>query len=213
MRSLERFTLEDCADDVAALVRALDAGPVVVCGFSMGGPVALHLWERHPELVSGLVLMSTALGWRATRRERWSWYGMGLFERAFRSVFATSLIDRFLRELFEQSPELAQHRDWLRGEYRRGDVAALAEAGRATGRYDARSFASHIEVPCTVVVTTRDHMVRPSKQRALVRALRNVETIELAGDHDVPFTSVAGFSDAAVAGVSSVMQRVRANYR
>lgn len=208
MRSLERFTLEAAADDVAALVRGLDLGPVVVCGFSMGGPVAMLMWQRHPELVAGLVLMSTALEWRHTRRERWSWYAMGLVERVFRSSFSTSLIDRFLRDLFEQSPPLAEHRDWLRGEYRRGDASAIAEAGRATGRYDARPFVGSIDVPCSVVVTTRDHLVLPSKQRALAAALDDVVVFELPGDHDVPLTSIEAFSEAAVAALTSVVQRI-----
>ena len=44
-----RFELEGCADDVAAMLRALDAGPAIVAGYSMGGPVAQLLWQRHPE--------------------------------------------------------------------------------------------------------------------------------------------------------------------
>ncbi|MEZ5215284.1 MAG: alpha/beta fold hydrolase [Ilumatobacteraceae bacterium] len=36
-----RFTLEDVADDAAALVRSLGVGPVVTVGFSMGGPISM----------------------------------------------------------------------------------------------------------------------------------------------------------------------------
>lgn len=213
MRSLEPFTLEDAADDVAALLRELGTGPVVACGFSMGGPVALLLWQRHPDVVSGLVLMATALEWRASARERIVWRTMGILERVFRSTIATSLVDRYLRELIEQSPSLAEHRDWLRGEYRRGDAAAIAEAGRATGRFDARPFAGNVDVPCAVVLTTRDHLVMPSKQRALVRALRDVVVVPLDGDHDVCLTSVEAFSAAAAEGVASVVSRIGASTR
>src|SRR5271165_355420 len=37
MRSAEPFTLEDCADDAAALLGQLGTGPVIVVGYSMGG--------------------------------------------------------------------------------------------------------------------------------------------------------------------------------
>jgi pimeloyl-ACP methyl ester carboxylesterase len=54
IRSDEPFTLEDCADDAAALVEALGLGPVIAVGYSMGGPIAQLLWRRHRELVAGL---------------------------------------------------------------------------------------------------------------------------------------------------------------
>lgn len=43
------------ADDVAALLRAIGCGPVVVLGFSDGAESALLLAARHPELVRAVV--------------------------------------------------------------------------------------------------------------------------------------------------------------
>src|SRR5947199_7389086 len=48
IRSQERFTLEDAADDAAALLQHLDAAPAVVVGYSMGGSIAVLLQQRHP---------------------------------------------------------------------------------------------------------------------------------------------------------------------
>ena len=55
-----QFSLEACADDTAALLTALGKGPAILVGYSLGGPVATLVWRRHPELVTGLVLCSTA---------------------------------------------------------------------------------------------------------------------------------------------------------
>ena len=49
----------------AATLVALDTGPVIAVGYSMGGPVAQLLWRRHRDLVSGLVLCATCARLRA----------------------------------------------------------------------------------------------------------------------------------------------------
>src|SRR5256885_13033376 len=46
------------ADYVARVVRGLAIPPALVLGHSLGGGVAMHLAIRHPELVSGLVLIA-----------------------------------------------------------------------------------------------------------------------------------------------------------
>ena len=45
------------AGDIAALLRALDTGPVIVAGHSMGAFVAILLAGDHPELVSHVILI------------------------------------------------------------------------------------------------------------------------------------------------------------
>src|SRR5881392_1254434 len=67
------FTLEACADDAAGLLRTLGIRRAVVAGYSMGGPIALLLAQRHAELVGGLVLGATALEWRASSRDQLVW--------------------------------------------------------------------------------------------------------------------------------------------
>ena len=206
LRSEERFTLEAAADDVAALLDVLGVERAVVCGYSMGGPISMLTWHRHPRLVAGLVFEATALEWRASRRERVIWRFMAGVEFVLRSGRPTSMVDRFLMVAAESSPDLAAHRSWVKAELRRGDPSEIADAGRALGRYDARPFAADVDVPTAVVVTTNDRLVRPKKQRALAKAVR-AEVFELAGDHDVPLVSDEAFADRTLAAVRSVASR------
>ncbi len=52
-------TIDDYADDVIALLDALDIHRAVVCGLSMGGYIAMALWRRYPHRVRGLVFCDT----------------------------------------------------------------------------------------------------------------------------------------------------------
>ncbi|MEA4906166.1 MAG: alpha/beta hydrolase [Anaerolineaceae bacterium] len=51
------FSVVGIGEDILALVRALDAGPAVVIGTSMGGGAAVWAATQAPELIRGLVLL------------------------------------------------------------------------------------------------------------------------------------------------------------
>lgn len=57
---LDTTTIDTYADDAAALCRHLGLEGVVALGHSFGGDPAARLAARHPDLVRGLVLMSTS---------------------------------------------------------------------------------------------------------------------------------------------------------
>ena len=48
---------DDCADDVAALIRQERCGPVLLAGSSLDGPIAERLCRRHPDVVAGAALV------------------------------------------------------------------------------------------------------------------------------------------------------------
>jgi pimeloyl-ACP methyl ester carboxylesterase len=53
------FSYEAFGDDLAALVRHLDLGPVDLLGYSLGGGSSLRAALQHPDLLRRLVLVST----------------------------------------------------------------------------------------------------------------------------------------------------------
>jgi len=59
------FTMADCADDAAALVRSMGCERCHVMATSFGGMVALNLAVRHPGLIDLLVLCCTSPGGEA----------------------------------------------------------------------------------------------------------------------------------------------------
>ena len=193
MRSVEPFTLEDCADDAAALLACLGVRNVIAVGYSMGGPVALLLARRHPGVVAALVMQATALEWRHAARERMVWRLLPLVELSLRLGTGAGFTERILRQNIEDRPELAILQPWYAAEFRRGLARELADAGRALSRYDASLWAATLGLPAVMLVTTRDRLVRPAKRRQLAEAL-HAQVIEIAADHDLPLVMGADYA-------------------
>ena len=205
MRGDKPLTLELMADDVAELVKHLGLGPVILVGYSLGGSVSLLVWKRHRNLVKGLVLISTSLRWRTSLRDRIVWNSMAAVEYGLRlGAPEGGMADRYLRMAVEQSPELDQYKSWVKAEIRRGDPSDIAAAGRGLSAFDARDFARDIDVPTTVVVTARDRLVRPVRQRELAKAIPGARVVEVDGAHNAWLVRPKEFNDAVGDALSSV---------
>lgn len=201
------FTLEDCADDAAAVCAVLGITSVIAVGYSMGGPIAMLTSRRHPQLVSGLVLQATAMEWRATARERSRFRMSRLLGPITRRFVRPSTVRMvFARRISPRHP-LRTHLGWMLAEWRRNDPWHMAQAGRAIAEFDARPWVGGLQVPVCVVLTTRDQLVAPRKQRALAEATR-AEVIPLDGDHFVNVAAPQLFSVTTVRAVQ-VVQTVR----
>ncbi len=198
------FTLEDCADDAAAVCGALGIRSVIAVGFSMGGPIAMLTARRHPNLVCGLVLQATAMEWRARRSERARFRISRVLGPVTRRFIRPSTI-RFLfsRRITRRHP-LRPHLGWMMSEWRRNDPWHIAQAGQAIAKFDARPWVSTLNVPSIVVLTTNDQLVSPRKQRELADASR-ATVIPLNGDHFVNVGKPAEFSAATARAVRAVL--------
>lgn len=205
LRTSEKFSLEDCADDVVAIMDHLGISSVTAVGYSMGGPIAMLMSKRHRERVHSLVLCATALEWSATRNERTRWKIGRVVSPVFRLFTTPRLIDRYIKRKIPHSSSAATLRPWLVSEIRRNDSWTMNQAGRALSKHDARPWAATLGVPTASIVTTRDALVAPHKQRALAQATQ-ATVIEIAGDHLVNWQQPELFTAAVVDAIRRVRE-------
>ncbi|MEY2436641.1 MAG: hypothetical protein QOF97_1477 [Acidimicrobiaceae bacterium] len=168
IRSSRRFRLADCADDAAAMLDVMGTGPVIACGFSLGGPVAQLLWKRHPDVVDGLVLCSTAHTLMPGMREQWIFASMMAAAAGSTRVgqMAAYVPIRQVRSRFGGgSPARPSTlRAWARAEMGRHSARMVMEAGVAMSNYSARRWIGRVDVPTAVLVTTKDRAIAPLAQ-------------------------------------------------
>lgn len=207
LRAPGTFDLARCADDAAAVLRALGTGPVIAVGYSMGGPIAMLLRRRHSALVDGMVLAATALEWTGTRRERLRWRLGGAVSPAVTALASPRAIRRSARRWLAHDPQWGRYARWLGDELCRTDFAEMAVVGRALAGHDARPWAADVSGACAVVVTRRDRLVPPRKQRALAAAL-DASTVEVEAGHLGPWRDPNGFGGALARGVEAVRAAV-----
>ena len=193
------YRLDDCADDVAAVVRALRVGPVVVVGYSMGGMVAQAFWRRHRDLTAGLVLCATARNVSGSPFEQLAALSMpfvvgavGLIPPVF--PLGADLVGA--RLLGERLDPRTRRRALDR--MRRMPLVTALAAMQAVCDFSSHRWISGVDVPCAVVVTRHDRVVPPSRQWRLARALPDAVVIEVDGDHDVVLDAPGTFAHELV---------------
>lgn len=185
-------TLPDCADDAVALLDVLGVERAVVVGYSMGGAVAQLVWHRHPGRVAGLVLASTARHFQGGPISD-LWY-RSYTPLAHLAHLAPGPADAIVRLRVERRVRGDQRAAWMRQELERVSPAGLLSSMRSVGAFRSNRWIGTVDVPTSVVITTRDRTVPSRNQRKLAAALPLATTFEHAGPHD----SIVSQADAYV---------------
>jgi len=167
------WTLDQWADDVAAFCRALGVERPVLLGHSFGGFVAFATAARHPELASGLVILSAAA---YTDRElsiaRFAEIGgsdaaaaaRGLFTRPDDETALAAFLQRCLPLYATEPAELMARlgRTIIRSETQ----THFFKPGGEFGRFDYRQALATCHVPTLMLHGGRDPIIPPATAEA-----------------------------------------------
>jgi pimeloyl-ACP methyl ester carboxylesterase len=178
------FSLYDCADDVAAVIKELALEDVVVAGYSMGSIIAQRVWRQHPDLVSGLVLCATTDRFRATVSERTFFQTMEVTMAGLQGLSRSRTVRVAARNTVKVL-DLGQTdvHDWALAEFRSTSPWAVGQAVAALGRHHSRPWLKRIDVPTAVVVTRKDRVIPAERQRALAMRIPAATVHEVDAGH------------------------------
>jgi pimeloyl-[acyl-carrier protein] methyl ester esterase len=186
---LEAFTLDGVVEQLASRF----ARPVAVCGWSLGGAIALHWALRKPENVRCLALVSSTPCF--TTRSDWP-FGM---DEATLLRFAADLetnlastLRRFiglqLRGVDGEKELLAEMRNraFSRGE---PDMATLRGGLAILRDTDFRDLLPGVRQRTLVIAGERDKLSPPEASKALAQALPHSGLVIVQGAGHAPFIS------------------------
>ncbi|QDT52145.1 Arylesterase [Caulifigura coniformis] len=148
-------TMAEFADDVAAVIKAMKLGPVVLCGLSMGGYIAFAFQENHRDLLKGLILCDTrslADMPEAAKARRVT------AERVLKEG-TSFLADTMLPKLFAEKTALTRPEivDATRRVIESANPAGVSAAARGMAeRRDYSDDLAGMDIPCLVIVGEHD---------------------------------------------------------
>lgn len=210
----ERFSLEDCVDDAAAVLDALGIDRVVAVGYSMGGALAQLFWHRHRDRTAGLVLASTAARWRENLGDAVFYPVLGIVNDRFRAryrarveVVRSAIAAAAIAEDTAGRGEASEMSTWAWAEFRSTSAWAMPEVLGTLGGFDARPWLGEVDVPTAVVVTARDRAIATARQRALAAAIPGATVHEAPGGHASVVFDVHRWRPVFLAAVAEVVGR------
>lgn len=161
-----QYTIELFVDDLVALLDYLKITRTILCGFSMGGYIALRAIERNPDRFSALVLCDTmsaadsneAKIRRANSIKLVKKEGVGRFAEGFlKAVFAP--------QTFDAKPDIVDEiRRTILSNSSLGICGALLAMA---GRTDTTEALAKISVPTLILVGEHDAVTPPSAAKIM----------------------------------------------
>jgi len=200
-------TLNDMADDVAALAQEQGITQAHILGISMGGTIAQHLALRHPELVKSLVLAVTLARSESPSRAQFmlqtanQMRSAGISHEIIRRYTAVFLLNE---AVFKIEPFMAA---WVSMPE---DPFAQTETGyqqqnSAMHPFDITEQIGTISVPTLVVSSPDDMLVPPRFQEEIAGLIPNAELKHYPGGH--VFMGLPRFRDAFFKDVFAFWER------
>ena len=167
-----------------------------LCGYSLGGRVALHVALAAPERVSRLVLVASTPGIEdAAERAQRSAADRRLADELERAPYGEFVARWCSQPMFAEDPPAVD--ELARRDYRRNDPAAIAAVLRGIGTGKMAPLwgrLGELQMPVTVLVGDRDAKFQALGRR-MVELMPCAAMTVLPGGHRLPLESPAAVAE------------------
>jgi pimeloyl-ACP methyl ester carboxylesterase len=190
------YTVADLADDVAALLQALDLPPAHIVGLSLGGMIAQELALRHAERVRSLFLVGSL-----ARADAWFNGMLDAFTLIRRQVadscaFFEAVLPWLVSHRFYDIPERVE---WLRALLRQNPypqrIDGFFRQFEAIRQHDTLERLPAIRCPVLVAVGEDDLIAPPRYSRQLAERMPQARLEVLPGvGHAPPIEAARPFN-------------------
>ncbi|WER46136.1 alpha/beta fold hydrolase [Cupriavidus sp. WKF15] len=177
------YAMMRLADDVAAIMDALQIPQAHFCGISVGGMIGQTLGVRHAERLLSLTLVATISHTPLDAHPMWH-NRIGQVEAHGMSGLADATLERWLTEPFRHAhaDEVARIRAMLLATPVRGYVGV----GQAIMAFDAASALHRIHCPTLVVAGEHDQGATVAMAQSIAAAIPGARLEVLPAAHLVP---------------------------
>jgi len=187
------LTMDALADAVAGFIEALGFDQADVVGLSMGGYVALALWESHPTMIRSLVLANTKAGADSEEGRAGREAQAQAVVAEGRSPLAAELVGALLAPAHDLTAAAR-----LRTMVESAPVETIVASLRGmAARPDRTELLAAIGVPTLVISGEEDALIPPLDSHEMASAIADSEFLVIPGaGHLSPIERPDAFTEA-----------------
>jgi 3-oxoadipate enol-lactonase len=172
-------TWNNMADDLKALLDALNIAKVAVAGIAVGAAIGVHFAARNPDRVAALVLHGPATGISSDRRQQMLERAAAVEAGGMRGVVETSVANSY--------PPVVRHNidvfNQFRARWLGNDPHSFAAINRMLAAEDISGELARIACPTLVTAGRHDGLRPPSIIEPMTKQIPGAEFLELNTGH------------------------------
>jgi 3-oxoadipate enol-lactonase len=169
----------DMANDLKALLDALNIGKVAIAGIAVGAAIGVHFAVRDPDRTAALVLHGPAAGVSAERRHQTLERAAAVEAGGMRGVVETSLANSYPPVVRHNADVFRQFRArWLAN-----DPQSFAAINRMLAAEDITGELAKIACPTLVTAGRHDGLRAPAVIEPMAKQIPGAEFLELNTGH------------------------------